>query len=640
MRTVRRLYFYILALIGSQAVVWGAVSLLRNILDAGLAGTVSTLASGLSLVLVGLPVFLLHWLTAQRDASREEEEHASRIRAVFFYLVRVWTLIPIVYSLLALLNRLIANLMGLSEAGVLFGSGQTASDNLISIVINLAVFLYFSWVLRADWLSAPSGHYLAESRRLYRYLWMLFGLAVAVFAVQGMLSYLLSIPQGMGTASAYQLANSLALAIVGAPIWGYTWALVQDGLDEPGEAESILRLLVLYIISLAGVVGVLAAGARVLTGLFAVILGRAETLSEFLGDTGPALAALIPLAVMWAYFGQILEREMAAMANQPRRVGVRRLYRALLSALGLATTFVALVTLISYIAEGIFTLNGLVPAWGQMNSGLAGLAVGLPLWLATWSPIQAEAAARGEPGDRARRSLVRRAYLYLFVFLFVVGLMVAAGDMLYNLISHLLGSPVEGIAQLTLERLLTVAAMAAFLVYHLRTLQQDARASQQALGSLHAAFPALIIVQDEMALAEEIVRALNRQAARLPVAVHALERGAPDDEMLTARLIALPSNLAIEPPEVLDLWLSAYKGRRLILPQPREGWLWLGLTIPPLRELAEQAAAAIRQMAEGDAPRGGLPSNPWAVAGYILGGLFALQILIGLFAILVSSLFN
>jgi hypothetical protein len=640
MRTVRRLYFYILSLIGSQAVVWGAVSLLRNIIDEGLAGTVSSLATGLSLVLVGLPVFLLHWLTAQRDAMREEEEHISRIRAVFFYVVRVWTLIPIVYSLLALLNRLIAALMGLSDAGVLFGSGQTTSDNLISIVINLAVFLYFSRVLREDWRTAPAGHFLAEARRLYRYLWMLFGLTVSVFAVQGMLSYLFSIPQGMGNAAAYQLANSLALAVVGAPIWSYTWILLQDALDEPAEAQSILRLLVLYIISLAGVVGVLASGGRVLSGLFALILGRPQTLSEFLSDTGPALAALVPLAVMWAYFGQILEREMAAMANQPRRAGVRRLYRALLSALGLATTFAALVTLISYVAEGVLSLRGIAPVWGQVNSGLAALATGLPLWLATWTPIQSEAAARGEPGDRARRSLVRRAYLYLFVFLLVVGLMVAAGDLFYNLITHLLGSPVAGITQLVIERVLTVGAMAAFLVYHLRTLQQDARASQQALGSLHAAFPSLIIVQDEMALAEEIVRALNRQSPRLPVAVHALERGAPDDDMLTAKLIVLPANLAIDPPEVLDLWLSAYKGRRLILPQPREGWLWLGLTQRPTHETAEEAAGAIRQMAEGDAPRGGLPANPWSVAGYILGGLFALQILVALFAILVSSLFN
>jgi hypothetical protein len=640
MRTVRRLYFYVLALIGSQALVWGAVNLLRTIVDQGLAGTTGTLATGLSLMLVGLPVFLLHWLTAQRDAAREEEERTSRIRAVFLYAVRIWTLIPIVYALLALLNRLFAGLMGLSESAVMFGGGQSTSDNLIAIVVNLALYAYFAVILQADWLSALPGHFLAEARRLHRYLWVLFGLAVTIFGVQGIFRFLLSIPGGMGPASGYLLANSLALTIVAAPIWGYAWYLVQESLDEAGEQTSILRLVVLYLVSLAGVVGVLASGGRVLSSLLALLLGRPQTLVQFLADTGPAIAVLIPLAVMWAYYGQILDREMGALSVQPRRVGVRRLYRTLLSALGLLVSFAGLVTLIGYLSDAIFNWAGLVPALGQLNNGLAALAVALPLWLANWIPLQTEASARGDAGDRARRSLVRRAYLYLFVFLFVVGLMVASGDLLYNLITHLLGTAVPGIAQLALERLLTVGAMAAFLAYHLRTLQQDARASQQALGGLHAAFPVLVIVQNDMPLAEEIVRVLKRQAPRLSVAVHELARGAPEDEMLTAKLIVLPSGLVIEPPEVLELWLSAYKGKRLILPQEREGWLWLGLANRTPRELAEETAAAVRQMAEGDAPRGGLPSNPWSVAGYILGGLFGLQMLALLFALLVSSLYN
>jgi hypothetical protein len=44
MRTVRRLYFYVLALIGSQALVWGAVNLLRTIVDQGLAGWLALVA--------------------------------------------------------------------------------------------------------------------------------------------------------------------------------------------------------------------------------------------------------------------------------------------------------------------------------------------------------------------------------------------------------------------------------------------------------------------------------------------------------------------------------------------------------------------------------------------------------------------
>ena len=36
MRTIRRLYFYTLALIGLEALVWGAVNLLRTVLESGL----------------------------------------------------------------------------------------------------------------------------------------------------------------------------------------------------------------------------------------------------------------------------------------------------------------------------------------------------------------------------------------------------------------------------------------------------------------------------------------------------------------------------------------------------------------------------------------------------------------------------
>src|SRR5690606_14161463 len=104
MSTVRRLYFYALTLISIEVVIWGAVNLLRTIVSRGLVGGGSLLATGLSLVLVGTPIFLLHWRAAQKDAREEAEEQASRIRAVFLYAVLAAALIPIVYAVLALLH--------------------------------------------------------------------------------------------------------------------------------------------------------------------------------------------------------------------------------------------------------------------------------------------------------------------------------------------------------------------------------------------------------------------------------------------------------------------------------------------------------------------------------------------------------
>jgi hypothetical protein len=656
MRTVRRLYFYVLALIGSQAIIWGAVNLLRTLLSGGLpGGGTNLMATGLSLLLVGLPVFLLHWLVAQRDARRDEEERLSRIRPVFLYAARVWTLIPIVYSLLALINRLVAFALGLSVNGVMFGGGQTTTDNLVSIAINLVGFAYFSWVLQGDWKAAPANPNLPECRRLYQYLWVLFGLTLTVFGVQGMLHYILTIPQGLAGTSGYLLANNMALLLVGAPLWAYTWWLIQDTQNEPGERESILRLVVLYIISLAGVVGVLASGGGVLSLLFQILLGRVEGLAAFFGEVANPLGALLPLAVMWAYYGRILEREMVSMSeegqrlegqrSQPlrlgtRRSGVRRLYRTLLSALGLAVTFTAIIALAEYVVDLLYYSRMLGPGWSRLSGGLAALAVGLPLWLVTWSSLQSEAGQRGEPGDRARRSVIRRAYLYLFVFLLVVGGMLGAGDLFFNVLSNALGTTINEIGLLALQRLQTLAVIAVFLIYHLRVLRADGRRTQQAIGAMHAGFPVLVIVENEMALAEEIVRDVQRLAPRLPVVVHSVERGAPDDELLSARLILLTAGLAIQPPEVLSLWLSAYRGRRLLLPLPREGWVWLGLPARQPRETAQEAAAAILQIAEGEAPRAGLPSSPWSIAGYILGGVFSLILLIALFSLFVNSLFR
>ena len=580
MRTVRRLYFYTLALIGAEAVVWGVVALLRTVISSGLVGAAGQLATGLSAVLVGLPVFLFHWTIVQRDAARDEEEHSSRLRAIFLYAVRTAFLIPVVYSTLALFNRWLALALGLPVQGSAFGGGQSAADNLIAVAVCLAAFYFFSYILRQDTRAALPTPGLAETRRLYRYLWAAFGLTIAVAGVQGLLRYLLYLPAGAEAASPYLLANGLALTLVGAPLWAWTWLLVQGALDEPGERQSILRLLVLHLIVLAGVGGVMTAAGSILSGLFAWLFGRPQTLSGFLYESGAYIAAGIPLSVVWIYYGQVLEREMEAMPTQPRRETVRRLYRSILAALGLIVLFTGLLVLIEFIVDLLF-ISGLGSEWNRLSTALAAISVGLPLWLFTWPGLQREAAARDDAGDRARRSVIRRAYLYLAIFALVVGAMVAAGSMFYSLLSSLLGQPGADVMRTVLQRLLTLGVVAAFLVYHLQALRRDGRAAQQSLGQLHAAFPALILLDDEPVLAEEFSRELDKQAPRLPLMIHHVAEGAPDDALLSARVIVLPAALMVDPPEPLRLWLQDSPAKRLILPLAREGWVWLGLSQHP-----------------------------------------------------------
>ena len=74
MNSVRRLYFYSISLISVVVVIWGVVGLLRTIFSGKLLGGGSLLATGLSLVLVGLPIFLFHWRTVQHDALSDPIE--------------------------------------------------------------------------------------------------------------------------------------------------------------------------------------------------------------------------------------------------------------------------------------------------------------------------------------------------------------------------------------------------------------------------------------------------------------------------------------------------------------------------------------------------------------------------------------
>ena len=129
-------------------------------------GATGELATGLSAVLVGLPVFLFHWLTCQRDAQHDEDEHTSRIRVVFLYGIRAALLVPILYSTLAILDRGLAGLFGLNPNQAAFGGTQSLTDNLVAIMILLVAYLFFTRVLSQDEVTAAADSLLPETRRL------------------------------------------------------------------------------------------------------------------------------------------------------------------------------------------------------------------------------------------------------------------------------------------------------------------------------------------------------------------------------------------------------------------------------------------------------------------------------------------
>ncbi len=645
MPIIRRLYLYAVTLVSVEVVLWGAIGLARSFFaGAVVGGSVSRLAGALALILVGVPVFLIHWLLAQRLARRDPEERSARLRAVFLYGALLLLLIPAAQNALALFDRLFLDAFGQPAFRMLFGAGQSLGDNLVAILLSLAVAAYFYTVLLSDWRAAPQGDAFPEVRRLYRYLWMLYGLLLVYFGVQQVLQFSLTSLGELGAAKSAlaatpaMLAHGLALLLVGVPIWVFVWLRIQGSLDDPAESASLLRLAALYLLAFASLCAGLVAAGLTLYSVLRLALGEPYTLNRFMGEIAAPLSVLIPSALVWVYYGRILRQEVRSASSEPRRAELRRLYAYVLAGIGLAATFVGLYLLLSFLFDLLLDPGAV---WGvllrkNLAAALATLAVGLPLWLLAWLPMRKESALEGEAGDRARRSLVRKVYLFLALFAGVLGVMFSGGALLYQLIRLLLGQPAPDMLLVSARLLALVLLFLLLALYHWFALRQDNRLAERSLARRHAQFPVLVLAPDEGDFARLVMDVLEREVKELPVAVHSYSQGVPDETLSAARLVLLPAELLYRPSEAMRLWLQGFEGPRLVLPTPAAGWQWVGAG--DLAVQVREAARLVRRLAEGEPLPQASRAPSWMIVVYILAGLAALEI-VGLTVTFVLSLF-
>ena len=639
MRTVRRLYFYLVTLISLELVIWGTVSLAQTLINAPIGGTANILASGLSLILVGIPIFLLHGAVVQRDAHRDPEERANRPRAVFFYAVRLVTLIPVVQSLIALAVRLAAGLLQIPAASPMFGVDQTLVDHIIIIVVNAVAWIYFDRLLRQEEKIFPVASPLGEVRRLYRYLWMVYTLVLVVAGAIEILWYILNLP-AISPVRSYinaSLVNGLGLALVGTPLWARSWTGIQRSLAVPGESPSLLRRVILFLLTLIPAVIVVIAGVDFASGLLRMALGDWPTLAAFLSLHRPAIAALLTIGTVWAFFHQSLRLEWESEPEEQARLGLRRLYFTGLALLGNASTFIGAWLLLSFLVD--FLVGTILFAAGlrsQLSGALGAVIIGSPLWLSTWRHLQLESQRKDKTGDYARHSVLRRSYFYLVIFLSVVGVMYNAGSVLYRLFNAALGNPIPNLGNTVAHSLVQLALTVVWLSYHLHALRQDGRLARQALAGQRADFAVVVLQADESPFYAELVSSLQALVPDIPVTFFKLSTGNPPAELAGAQALILPTALAAGPSPELAAWLQNFGGKKCLVPLKMDGWYLLSTPERPARELARETAQAVRHLSEGEPVRAAPPSNPWVIAGYVFGGLFALELLLVVFVLLMS----
>ena len=622
MKSIRRLYFYLVAIISIEVVVWGLISLLRSIVNQTVSGGAQALAQALALILVGVPIFLVHWLWAQRASAREEEEKTASLRAAFLYAILLATLIPVAQNFLSFIDRSLVQTTGLGvERAFSAFREQTIADNLIAIIMNGIVAAYFWNILRGEWamltdpLKGAGKENFSDVRRLYRYTWMLYGLLMTVIGAQQILRFLFYIPGDiLGELGREIVVNGTALILVGAPIWVYAWRVIQDSLTDPAEMGSTLRLGILYLLALGGVVTVITASWNVVNILLSVLFGEDTTFRDFIREIGGPLSIGIPLGAVWAYYGHWLSRHIESVGDKVREAGMKRLYKTILSFIGLVVSFIGVATLVSFTID-IVTGYGILLSETYRNnfaSSLSSLIVGLPLWLTMWRPMQAEALAQGELGDHARRSVLRKFYLYLALFASVIGGMATAVGLVYQLIAAALGGVTgSGFANNLLNLTQLLFLFSVVLVYHLSVLRRDGESAADTLEEKQSAFHVLVVDSGD-GFADSVRAALTKLDSKTQITV------TPSSEKPEGSFnaIVVSAGLAVNAPE----WIRLFGGSRVIVENDAQNLVWAN-------DVAE-AGQFVRQLAEGEEIQKQKPTrSAWMIAVYVAAALFALQFL-------------
>ena len=624
MKTIRRLYFYAVAFISIEVVLWGLIGLLRSIIKTEeIVNSAFALAQALSLIFVGVPIFLVHWIWAQNVSAKDEEENSASVRAVFLYGILLATLIPVVQNLLALINRTFLSTANLYSYRAVVGGSQTWVDNLIAIVINLLIAAYFWNILKMNWGKLSEPENFAEIRRLYRFVWVLYGLLMTVYGAQQALTYAFTFPTGvLGNIGKETAVNAMALLVIGSPIWYYAWRLLQDGLADSAEKESYLRLGLLYLLTLGGVIVFLTASGVLIYKILLQILGEGTPWLGFIQELGSPISVGLPFGVIWAYYGKWLNQQFAFDENPTRRASKQRLYFYILSLLGLTATVTGLISLFSVLIDLVLgeTYLGDGGLREPLSGAIATLVIGLPVWLRAWRPMQARALADGDVGDHTRRSVIRKSYLYLVLFASVIGGMVSAGVLVFTLINAALGGDSGNVLKIVLNSLMSLSVFVVLLLYHLFALRKDGLSRADLLTEKQTQFHVLILDHNGT-FGQEVKAAFAKQAPSVPVTVVNVNDGIPND--VKADAVVLPGSIAVNTPEKVEAWIRSFNGSRLIVSDEAAGMFWMN-------DLG-QAADSAKALAEGQDLRpqsSKRTTSVWTYVAYIFAGLFACQLLV------------
>ncbi|MCC6313095.1 MAG: hypothetical protein IT337_03715 [Thermomicrobiales bacterium] len=445
MPSVRRLYLYVIAFIAFGSLLFGLANLIRLLLEAATGGVGEYLfitgedllrrqtALFVATVVVALPIWLLHWIPAERSARQSgpagDAERLARSRRIALALaLGCYALLPTATALWRLLAGLLGRTLGARAPAALPGPIGTL------LICGAAALLIWRTgerdLARTPALAARDGW-----RRFVVFAAVAAGVALTGFGLTALAGLLVDLLAGRGETLlaadlphwwAGPMAANVASLLTGAALWvvcggGMTRLAAGTTPRAVAERRSTVRRIAWLAVLLGAILATLIDLARALEQGVRLLLGGADHLGGPDGIGARAaealLAALVAGVIWWAAARRLTAdvRLIAETGADPSTLGdLRRTPRYVTALAALAVLTGGAVMLVNRLADWLVgrgqPLLSATPGAGRwVAPALATLLVGVAVWAPVWRDIQQAAAA--DPA--ARRSPVRRAALAL-----------------------------------------------------------------------------------------------------------------------------------------------------------------------------------------------------------------------------------
>jgi len=323
-RSVRRIYVYLISLVGLAMLAVGTGLILFHLLRAVYAALYEAdllntpqralwsdgARTAVSVALVGGAYWWWHW---HRMARGDTD---STFRQVYLYLFAILGgAATATISLATLLYSLLQWLIGNPSLESAVAHFQPLPGQLAALMIGIGVWGYHWAVVRREAPAIAGG--LAAARRVYRYLVAALGLgtlAAGLIVLLTMALNLLVPGEGQDLVREDEWRNPLTLALtltlVGAPLWGFSWFGIQRDARALGLPERAALSRRVFIFLIFGIAVLMTLGN--LSALLYLVLRdllQGDLSAQVIRETSLNIGMLLTAAAISGYYWQVLQED-------------------------------------------------------------------------------------------------------------------------------------------------------------------------------------------------------------------------------------------------------------------------------------------------------------------------------------------